>query len=235
MLVVGVAYIGGLAFVAPQPGTPRDNATALAVVGLFGLLAAALFPYFWYALKRYQHDHYAIGPVRTALRCGPGPFYGIYFKALGIALLCIVPIFALGVWMAFALRPGNRPSAALVLALPAFMALGYLALVVLVGAFINARLQHLVWDRTRSRELRFSSRVRVGALARLTIKNWLLIVLTLGLYVPFARVARARLLLEAVEVTTRHPPQVLTAALRGMGGDAAGDASADLLGFDVGL
>jgi len=63
----------------------------------------------------------------------------------------------------------------------------------------------------------------------------LTVALTLGLYLPFARVARARLLIEAISVTTLHPPAALAAALRGMGGDAAGDASADLLGFDIGL
>jgi uncharacterized membrane protein YjgN (DUF898 family) len=92
-----------------------------------------------------------------------------------------------------------------------------------------------VWWRTRGRGIRFDSRVSLGALLRLTAKNWLLVALTLGLYVPFARVARARLLIESVTVLTLHPPAALSAALRGMGGDAAGDAAGDLLGFDIGL
>jgi uncharacterized membrane protein YjgN (DUF898 family) len=237
MMVVGVMYIGAFAFAAPQPGQPpKPNPVALAIGGAGGLLAMVLFPYFWFALKRYQHDHYAIGPVRTALRCGAGSFYGVYLKAFGISLLCVLPMVAVLVGLTMMLGPGRgKQSLALVLALPIVMGVCYLGLAVWVGSFINARLQNLVWNHTRSRELRFTSSLTVGALAKLTLKNWLLIALTLGLYFPFARVARAKLLLEALEVTTRHPPQVLTAALRGMRGDAAGDASADLLGFDVGL
>jgi uncharacterized membrane protein YjgN (DUF898 family) len=115
------------------------------------------------------------------------------------------------------------------------MVVSYVVMLVVAGAFTTSRLQNLVWGGTRGRDVKFASRLKARALARLTAKNWLLTVLTLGLYIPFARVAKARLMIEAVEVTTRHPPQVLTAALRGMGGDAAGDAAGDLLGFDVGL
>jgi len=115
------------------------------------------------------------------------------------------------------------------------MVLSYVVMLVVAGAFVTSRLQNLVWGSTRGRDVKFASALKARALAKLTAKNWLLTVLTLGLYIPFARVAKAKLLIEAVEVTTRHPPQVLTAALRGMGGDAAGDAAGDLLGFDVGL
>jgi uncharacterized membrane protein YjgN (DUF898 family) len=111
----------------------------------------------------------------------------------------------------------------------------YVAGLAVVGSFFSGRLQDLVWSRTRGPGLRFDSRVPLAALMRLTAKNWLLIALTLGLYLPFARVARAKLLIESVTVTTLHPPAALTAALRGMGGDAAGDASGDLLGLDIGL
>jgi len=240
MLVLLVMYLGAFGFIAPQGDQPPQaapNSVAVALTGLGGVLVALLTPWFWYTIKRYQHGHYALGPVRTELRAGAGGFYSIFLKASGIGLLLVLPLIALGAWLALSLgRPGGAGSVLrFALAVPLLMMLCYLAMLVVVGSFITARMQNLVWSNTRSRELRFVSRVPVGALIKLTTKNWLLIGLTLGLYVPFARVARTRLLLESMEVLTRHPPEVLTAALRGMGGDGAGDASADLLGFDVGL
>lgn len=239
MLVVMVMYLGGLAFVAPQEAGPqaRPNAVAGALTGIGGLLAVLLTPWFWFVIKRFQHDHYALGPERTTLRSGAAPFYSLFLKAGGLSLLFLLPAIAIFVWVSASLagaQRGNVPTASFLL-VPLLLAVAYLGMLIVVGSFTAARLQNLVWSNTRSTSLRFSSRVRVGALVALTAKNWLLIALTLGIYLPFARVARARLLIEAVEVTSRHPPHVLTAALRGMGGDAAGDASADLLGFDVGL
>ena len=239
MLVVMVMYLGGLAFVAPQEAGPqaRPNAVAGALTGIGGLLAVLLTPWFWFVIKRFQHDHYALGPERTTLRSGAAPFYSLFLKAGGLSLLFLLPAIAIFVWVSASLagaQRGNVPTASFLL-VPLLLAVASLGMLIVVGSFTAARLQNLVWSNTRSTSLRFSSRVRVGALVALTAKNWLLIALTLGIYLPFARVARARLLIEAVEVTSRHPPHVLTAALRGMGGDAAGDASADLLGFDVGL
>ena len=60
-------------------------------------------------------------------------------------------------------------------------------------------------------------------------------VLTLGLYWPFAAVALARMRLEAVSLTTRVDPGSLIDASRAHEGEAAGDAAGDLLGLDIGF
>ena len=241
MLLALLMYLGAFAFIAPrdaEPGGAAPNPVLGVIAAAGALLVMVLTPWFWYSLKRYQHGHYAIGPVRTELRVGARPFYGVFLKSAGLSLLFLVPIFVLGFMAAFAGASAARGKAdlgILFLALPVVGVLSYLGMLIVAGSFVQSRLQNLVWSNTRSRELRINSRLTARALAKLTAKNWLLTALTLGLYIPFARVAKARLMVEAVEVTTRHPPQVLTAALRGMGGDAAGDAAGDLLGFDVGL
>jgi uncharacterized membrane protein YjgN (DUF898 family) len=236
VLVVAVMYLGGFAFMAPREPDAADaaepDAAAAAVTAIGAVLAALLAPWFWCRIKRFQHGHYALGPMRTELRAGPGAFYGVFLKSFGIALLCLLPVIAMGILAASA---GRGAGIAFAIAVPFVAALSYLGMLVIAGSFMNARLQNLAWSATGNADLRFVSQVRVRALAKLTARNWLLIALTLGLYFPFARVARAKLLLESVAVRSRHPPEALSAALRGMGGDAAGDASADLLGFDVGL
>ena len=225
-------YLGGVTFLgaATRQGPQAEREVApLAVwaAALGALLVTVLAPWFWWLIKRYQHDHYSLGPLRTQLQGGPGAFYGVFLKALGIGLLFVVPV--VGLFTAAAVTR----SGALVTMVITMVA--YVAALVVVGSFFSGRLQDLTWSRTRGRGLRFDSRVPLAALMRLTAKNWLLIGLTLGLYLPFARVARARLLIESVSVATLHPPAALTAALGGMAGDAAGDASGDLLGLDIGL
>ena len=60
------------------------------------------------------------------------------------------------------------------------------------------------------------------------------ILLTLGLYWPFAAIAMARLRVEAVSVTSLVDPDMLIA--KGLvTDDAAGDAAGDLFGFDLGI
>ena len=103
------------------------------------------------------------------------------------------------------------------------------------GAFITARLQNLTWNGTRSRNIGFDSALGAAALAKLNLKNWLLVVVTLGLYLPFAAIATARLRLEAVSVLFATDPAALAAAGANTDESAAGDAAGDLFGFDIGL
>jgi len=69
----------------------------------------------------------------------------------------------------------------------------------------------------------------------LTVKNWLLTVLSLGLYWPYAKVAMTRLRLESVRVQSSVDPAQWMAAPSLAQGSAMGDASGDFFGFDVGL
>jgi len=100
---------------------------------------------------------------------------------------------------------------------------------------LSARLQNLVWGRTRSQLVQFDSTLGFWPLLRLTLKNWLLVLLTLGLYLPFARVATTRLRLEAISVQMLLSPDELVSTLRERADDASGDAAGDLFGFDIGL
>jgi uncharacterized membrane protein YjgN (DUF898 family) len=225
-------YLGGVAFLA-DPGatsaaTPAQaNPVAAATTGAGALLFTLLMPWFWWSVKRFQHRHLGLGPLQSEFLASVRSFYGVFVKAFGLGLLFIVPVIAAGFLV------GGRGGNPLLMILAMLMLYG--AAIVVLGSFVGARMQNLVWSRTQAGGVRIRSSVRFAALAKLTAKNWLLIGLTLGLYTPFARVARARLLIDSVVVATRHPPAALTAALRGMTGDAAGDAAGDLLGFDIGL
>jgi uncharacterized membrane protein YjgN (DUF898 family) len=97
-----------------------------------------------------------------------------------------------------------------------------------------SRAQNLIWGHTRSDEVSFLSNLPFDAMVKLTIKNWLLMALTLGLYYPFASISFYRLRMESIK------PQ-LSGNLDGLqaraaeAGDASGDAAGDLFGIDIGL
>jgi uncharacterized membrane protein YjgN (DUF898 family) len=111
----------------------------------------------------------------------------------------------------------------------------YAAMALVIQPYATARLQNLVWTRTKSTDVRFESVLRFWPLFGLTLKNWLLVLLTLGLYWPFAKVAVARLRLGAVTAYTRNPPDELVSSVRARADDATGDAAGDLFGIDIGL
>jgi uncharacterized membrane protein YjgN (DUF898 family) len=111
----------------------------------------------------------------------------------------------------------------------------YVLVFSIVSGYFIARLQNLVWNGTRSEHLRFDSRLRARELISVWFTNTLFVILTLGLYIPFARVASARLRLQSVRVQASTDLQALVAAVPERDESAAGDAAGDLFGFDLGL
>jgi len=210
------------------------------------LVMIAIVPWLLWRLKKYQHDHYAFAQWQTQLRAGPASFYGLFFKTIGVALLAfaafigavllLVTVFGMA---AFLTRgnggEGGAGSVVAVFVTVVAAVIGLLVVQILPRPYLTSRLQNLVWSRTGNRAMRFRSELKFVPLLGLTLKNWLLMVLTLGLYWPFAAVALARMRLDAVSIETRDDPATLYERARPADGDAAGDAAADLLDFDIGL
>jgi uncharacterized membrane protein YjgN (DUF898 family) len=235
----------GLTLLLPQPGHEKDVQDAVTRPEWLGaammslvLLGIVLLPFIMWSIKRYQQGHYALGRVRTQLRTGAGSFYAVFGKTLGVILLVfvaaglvVVLLFGVGAGSFDVKSWGMKAIGAMILLIFA----GYFAGFLILKTFLVSRLQNLVWTRTKSSEVRFESRLRLGPLFRLTLKNMLLVMCTLGLYWPFAAVALARLKLQSVTVFTRRPVDELIGRAGSSAGDAAGDAAGDLFGLDVGL
>ena len=224
-------------------GAARRARSALeTLAGLTALAATLLFPLFLWLLKKYQHDHYALGQVQTELRTGAGSFYGLGLKTFGVAILtagvAMVVATVLGGGGMLALATGGRHGAAAAAAAVAIVLaviVAYAAVVLVIQPYLTSRFQNLVWGRTASPDVRFDSDLRFWPLLRLTLKNWLLMLVTLGLYWPFAKIAVARMRLQAVTVHTRLAPDEWLGTLRQRADDATGDAAGDLFGIDIGL
>lgn len=242
LFVPGLLFVAALAAM-PDPEKPPQWFFAFFLAVMLGTVL--LMPWLLWNLKKYQHDHYALAQWQTQLRATRGAFYGVFLKTLGVSLLAgllllgIVFLGAMAFGVAAALGGGgeSRGTGAVVAALFALAAAAFGLLVVqlLPRPYLTSRLQNLLWGRTGNRSLRFRSTLGFRRLLGLTLKNWLLVALTLGLYWPFAAVATARLRMEAVSIETRTDPEALFDEARPADGEAAGDAAGDLLGFDIGL
>ena len=240
LFVPGLLILVALLGVSDEERPPAWYGAVLAVVTIG---AAAFAPWLWWSLKKYQHDHLAFGPLRTELRCGAAPFYAVFGKTLGVALLAGIAIGVLffllvmvaGLGSLGGLQSRNRMAAVMMLGLAAF-GVALLAMQLVPRPYFTSRMQNLLWSRTvAARTLRFDSALGFRSLLGLTFKNWLLVLITLGLYWPFAAVATARLRLEAVSLELSIDPQTLVDQSRALEGEAAGDAAGDLFGLDIGL
>jgi uncharacterized membrane protein YjgN (DUF898 family) len=219
-------------------GEPSDAAAA--TMGLAFLAFACLLPYFFWRVKRYQHSHYAWGPLQSELRSSIWDTY----KVFGLVVLVVLLIsFLFGVGVAVlvpAVVSGGLKSLgagwlrALVLIVP-LLFIFLIAVNIAPRAFFTSRMQNLLWTRTGNRYFRFKSELRTGSFMLLQFKNYFLILLTLGFYWPFAVVATKRMQIEAVALRTRLSLDTLTDAARKHENDAAGEMAGDVFGMDIGM
>jgi uncharacterized membrane protein YjgN (DUF898 family) len=239
LFVPALLLLAPLVLVPAQDHAPPWYGALSAIFMLAGLLMA---PWLWWRLKKYQHDHCAFGPLQTGLQAGPGAFYGVFFKTIGVSLLALAIVGALAALVvAGGLLDGVRGRGSGRTAGPAGIAalvvflIGLSTLQAVPGAYLTSRMQNLIWSRTGAALLRFGSTLRFRPLFALTLKNWLLLLLSLGLYWPFAAVAMARMRLEAVSLNLDLDAQALVESAVAREGEAAGDAAGDLFGLDIGL
>lgn len=242
LFIPGVLILG-LMLIAPElqsqdPAHPPSGKW-LAVFGLVMLFTLVISPWLMWNLKSYQHRHYHLSSETSQFTVKAKSYYGLTLKLIGIALLAyvllivavVVAVVGIGVMASSTLSKG--PMAAVLIGIVSVFvaALAFSA----IKPYAIARFQNLVWNGTRSEHLQFQSSLRVRSMVRLTLKNWLLILITLGLYWPFAAVAMARMRLVAVDITSSVDPADLLARVQGPEGQTLGEASGDFLGFDIGL
>jgi uncharacterized membrane protein YjgN (DUF898 family) len=114
------------------------------------------------------------------------------------------------------------------------MALFYLSLPLVLG-YVRARTAGAMFDATRLGTLGFVSRHGAWRLIRLYFGNLLLIILTLGLFTPWAQVRLARYWLENLDVVGPEGDLDGFVAASGDEVNATGLEMADVFDIDVAL
>lgn len=213
----------------------------LPAFGLTMLATLVVLPLVWWNFKRFQHDHFGLGQWRTRLTAGPGSVYGLGLRLLGLSVACgaaVMIVLGIGGAVVGMMSRGSHWTQDRMLLqgviFGGVLVFYFLALIVPVPYAVS-RSQNLVWGHTRSEQLWFLSKLPFEAMLKLTIKNWLLMVLTLGLYYPFAAVASYRLRVESITPQLAGDLDQLQAQAASRMSDASGDAAGDLFGIDIGL
>jgi uncharacterized membrane protein YjgN (DUF898 family) len=219
----------------------EPDAMLIGTLALVMLGATAFWPWLHHAFKRYQHANSAFGTTGGGFQATAGQFYGVYARTWGLGMLLLV---ALGLLLAAAGAvfwpmmlddDGGPVIAALAVFVPLGMVLLFYGALLVVMAFMNARLQNVIWSGSTLGDLSFRSGVETGPLARIYLKNVVLLLLTLGLYTPFAVINTMRYRIESVTLDAPGGLDGFLASAQPGEGDASGEGAVDLFDIDIAL
>ena len=197
--------------------------------GLVGLIYMALVPLLYQRLKQFQHGKAWFGQTPFSFSAAPRPFYAIYGRAALMMVGILVLIFALMILAAMLGKAVGQSAAVFVLIAPIYL-LAFVAL----GAYVAARLGNLVWNSTMLGQHRFESTLAMKPLMWIQISNVLLVLLTVGFYLPWAMVRLARYRAENLSLIPAAPLEDFLSSSEGDVG-AVGEETLDMFDFDIGL
>ena len=203
--------------------------TVLPALAIFTVVPLAHF-----LLKRYQHDHAYFGQTPFFFQAGPKAFFKIYGKAL---CLFVVGLFGAGVFGMLTLKLSRALAGTTFGWLFSFLyaSLSGYVLYLFVRPYLESRIQNLVWNKTELGDHRFVSTAKARTLLWIHASNLLLIVVTAGLYKPFAAIRLVRYRLSCLSL---EGEEILDEVLANQGVDAvgaAGQEAGDFFDIDIAL
>ena len=206
----------------------------LAVITLY-----VMAPFMHQRLKAYQHDNTWFGRTQCSFHARAGQFYAIYLLLLVAMVGFFFLISVTGIGHAFVTvaqmqKQGGHVDPGLLFR--TFLILyGALILIgLLVGPIFHALVTNLIWSNTRVGEHRIECRMSPLVLIWITVSNFILVILTLGLFIPWAAVRLAKFQLESVRLLPASDLQEFEAAEPENIG-AVGEEAATVFDFDISL
>lgn len=201
-----------------------NYADALTVFVGYGLLAGITFylmaPQWIRQMRLYviNHLHYGHGNFRAEVSTGQ------VYRLVAVPILCTIAALVVLVLLASSQSP-------LFLAALPLMLIG-ISLTVL--PYFKMHFNNLFWSHTRLDQHAFHSSMRFGRYFRIVLKNWLLTLLTLGLYWPWARVNLVSYRASETRMSVRGSLDHFVAAASEQT-SAIGDETAEMFDVDVGF
>jgi uncharacterized membrane protein YjgN (DUF898 family) len=113
--------------------------------------------------------------------------------------------------------------------------LNFYAIAFLVQAFLESRLQNHIWKQTEFGGIRFENRAKARRLFWIQLSNLILVVLTLGLYKPFATIRLLKYRVESLALIPEDDLEQFMADQASNDASAAGQEAGDLFDFDFAL
>lgn len=248
-LLGGAALIAMLALVMPSvlPEAPKTGAVKAAALGptvwVGGLVGMALAGIILIRLRfnflQLQMTRTSLGGQMGAFKAGFAEFFKVGVICIGIGLLAyaaligVIGVFSAGL-IGFGRGMDRGGIAVLVIVVVLFLVPLLLIPASITMAAWEAMVFRTVWSNAGlSNMARSKCNLQTRAFVWLRAKNALLILVTLGLYRPFAAVNEYRMKVDSVRIFTRGDIDVLAAVLERNNKNGLGDAAADLAGFDL--
>jgi uncharacterized membrane protein YjgN (DUF898 family) len=196
-------------------------------------------PFTHQRLKAYQHDNTWFGRTQCSFHARVGQFYLIYLLVL-LTLVVFGLMFAFsGIGGAFAAlsqagKHGGRVNPAELFRALAIFYGAAIVLGVSIGPAFHALITNLIWNNTRLGEHRIECNMSPLTLIWITVSNFVLVLLTLGLFIPWAMVRLTKFQLESVRLLPAGDLQEFVAAEPERLG-AVGEEAATAFDFDISL
>ncbi len=189
-------------------------------------------PYAHQQIKAYQHNNSRFGQSAFSFNASSGSFYKIYFFAF-LQYILVVSLFIYGLYQLMNGNFSDLSKEDIGLAVAGVFAL-FMFMTLLIIPYFQARIQNLVWNNTVLGEHRFSSSMTVLGLAWVIFTNFLFIVITLGLFKPFADIRLARYTIEHMALFPAGSLDEFIASEQQKIG-ATGSETAEIFDVDIGL
>jgi uncharacterized membrane protein YjgN (DUF898 family) len=230
-LIIGLpALIGGPE--AAEAGVFAATTGIISVVA--GFLLALSFPVFIYLQKKYLHNNIGYGKTTSLFRGEVGRYFGIYIRAffMMLALPFLAGIFFAIFGITFLGGGGEALSGGAILGFVVLYGV-FLLLATLVQQYIYSATFNYSWGNTKLGPITFDVNLSARSLAWIRFTNVLAIIFSLGLMAPWAKVRRARYVLDQ---TAAILPADMGAfqAVEGTQEGAVGDTAADFFDWDIG-
>jgi uncharacterized membrane protein YjgN (DUF898 family) len=199
----------------------------------------ALAPFMHQRLKAYQHDNTWFGRTRCSFHARAGQFYRIYLLLLAAGVILTVAVAFSGLFGIFAATAQAQGQGAHVdpQALVRAVIIIYGALILIgasVGPTFHALITNLIWNNTRVGEHRIECNMSPYTLIWITLSNLVLVVVTVGLFIPWAQVRLTKFQVESMRLIPASDLQEFVAAEPETVG-AVGEEAVTAFDFDIAL
>ncbi len=205
-------------------GGYRQALTAFVGYGLLTLLTLGIaFPLFYRQQRTFVLDNLRYGASKFKCSATVGQFYRLFLAPLGLAFGIMVVV---GVLAAI----GGMASQLV----PLLIILSLMVMTLFLMPYVRVRSANLVWNHLTLDRMSFSSTLKILPYFWLVTVNLLLLMLTMGLYWPWARVRLARYRASCLTLVAAESLDHFVAA-ETSNATALGDEVSELMDFDIAL
>lgn len=197
-----------------------------------------IIPYWAFRKKKYFFDNFAYGTTGNSFAGRPWPFYRAYASAVLTFVIFIIVCAALVMFFVPHIKDSMPFDKGTASKMAAFLPFVGVLLILPLSIFIQQKLYawttNYCLGHSNLGKLRLQSTLKGTRLFWISITNILLMVVSLGLLTPWAKVRRMRYVLGNLAVITDGSlDDFMAAAAQGDG--SIGEAATDLFDIDLGL